>query len=60
MPASGVTAPAAGVMQTRPATALAALITLLFITACGPLIGAGAVVGADEIAEEDNGGDGLY
>lgn len=47
-------------MTTRPLTALAALFALLLATACGPLIGAGAVVGADEIAEEDEGGDGLF
>ena len=47
-------------MQTRPVPALAALITLLFITACGPIFGAGVAVGADQIAEEEDGGDGLF
>lgn len=40
-------------------TPLAALIALL-LASCGPLVGAGVAVGADEIAEEDNGGDGLF
>lgn len=41
-------------------TPLAALIALLLLASCGPLVGAGVAVGADEIAEEDNGGDGLF
>ena len=47
-------------MQTLPKTPLAALIALLLLASCGPLVGAGVAVGADEIAEEDDGGDGLF
>lgn len=45
---------------TAPFTALAALMALLFVTACGPLVGAGVAVGADRVAEEEEGGDGLF
>lgn len=41
-------------------TALFALLALLSVTACGPLIGAGVAVGADRVAEEEEGGDGLF
>lgn len=41
-------------------TPLAALLTLLLLASCGPLVGAGVAVGADQIAEEDDGGDGLF
>lgn len=42
---------------TRP---LAALLALLLITSCGPLIGAGAAVAVDEAQEREDGGDGLF
>jgi hypothetical protein len=38
-----------------PKTPLAALLTLL-LASCGPLVGAGVAMGADEVAEEDDGG----
>lgn len=47
-------------MQTMPKTPLAALLTLLLLASCGPLVGAGVAVGADRVAEEDSGGDGLF
>lgn len=30
------------------------------LTACGPLVGAGAVVAADTVVEEEEGGEGLF
>ena len=41
-------------------TAIASLMALLFVTACGPLVGAGIAVGADEVAENEEGGEGLF
>lgn len=41
-------------------TAMAALLALLLITACAPLIGAGVAVGADRVVEEEEGGEGLF
>lgn len=40
-------------------TVLAALCTLTLLSNCAPLVGAAAVVGADEIAEQDGDG-GLF
>lgn len=40
------------------ALALAGLLPVL--SACGPLVGAGAVVAADKVVEEKEGGDGLF
>jgi hypothetical protein len=37
-----------------------ALLALLLIAACGPLVGAGAAVAVDEAKERDEGGDGLF
>ena len=45
---------------TAPLTTLATLMALLFVTACGPLFGAGVAVGADRVAEREEGGDGLF
>jgi len=39
---------------------LAVLIGNLALGACAPLVGAGAVVAADEIKEQEDGGDGLF
>lgn len=39
---------------------LAALLTILLLASCGPLVGAGVTVGADQVAEEEDGGDGLF
>jgi predicted small lipoprotein YifL len=39
---------------------LMVVIALLSTASCGPLIGAGAAVAADEVAEQDEGGDGLF
>ena len=39
--------------MTRTATIAALLLTCLGLSACAPAIGAGAVVGADAIAEEE-------
>lgn len=46
--------------MTSPLTAITALIALLFLTSCGPLVGAGVAVGADKVAEEEEGGEGLF
>jgi hypothetical protein len=41
--------------------AVAALIASLTLTACAPLlVGGGAAVVADKVAEDQNGGDGLF
>jgi hypothetical protein len=48
-------------MQTTTWKALAALITIATLSACAPLlIGGGAAVVADEVVEQDQGGDGLF
>lgn len=39
---------------------LAALLALLLVASCGPLLGAGAAVAVDEAKERDEGGDGLF
>jgi hypothetical protein len=39
---------------------LAALLTLLLVASCGPLIGAGAAVAVDEAEEREDGDDGLF
>ncbi|MEQ9674821.1 MAG: hypothetical protein RLO10_10195 [Roseovarius indicus] len=39
---------------------LARTCTLPVLSACAPLIGAGAVVAADEIAEQENNDEGLF
>jgi hypothetical protein len=39
---------------------LTALLALLLVTSCGPLIGAGAAVAVDEAQEREDGGDGLF
>lgn len=41
-------------------TVLALTCTLPVLTSCAPLIGAGAVVAADEIAEQENNDEGLF
>jgi hypothetical protein len=47
-------------MQNR-VLAAAALIASLALTACAPLlVGGGAAVVADQVAEDQNGGDGLF
>ena len=40
--------------------ARAALLALLFVASCGPLIGAGAAVAVDEAEEREDGDDGLF
>ena len=40
--------------------AIALLTGVTGLSACGPLVGAGAVVAADKIAEEENGDEGLF
>ncbi len=40
--------------------ALALSASLPALSACGPLVGAGAVVAADEAVEETEGGEGLF
>jgi hypothetical protein len=40
--------------------ALTALLALMLVASCGPLIGAGAVVAVDEAKEREDGGDGLF
>lgn len=39
---------------------LMALLALMLVASCGPLIGAGAAVAVDEAKEQDEGGDGLF
>ncbi len=39
---------------------MAALLALMLVTSCGPLLGAGAAVAVDEAQEQDEGGDGLF
>lgn len=39
---------------------LALLGGLTALQACGPAIGAGAIVAADQIVEEEEGGEGLF
>jgi len=40
--------------------ALALAGSLPVLSACGPLVGAGAVVAADTVVEEQEGGEGLF
>ena len=40
--------------------ALAALLSLLLVASCGPLVGAGAAVAVDEAEEREDGDDGLF
>lgn len=47
-------------MRATARAALGAMITALLLASCGPLVGAGVAVGADQVAEEDGGGDGLF
>lgn len=47
-------------MQIPALRALAALMTLLCLASCGPILGAGAAVAVDEAQERDKGGDGLF
>lgn len=42
------------------ARGLAALLALLMLASCGPLLGAGAAVAVDEAKEREDGGDGLF
>lgn len=42
-------------MTPKPWMVLALLLALPALSACGPLIGAGAAVAADEAAEDDGG-----
>lgn len=39
---------------------IALLCSLPLLAGCAPLIGAGAIVAADEIAERERGGQGLF
>lgn len=41
-------------------TALALTCTLPLLASCGPVIGAGAIVAADKVAEEENNDEGLF
>ncbi len=47
-------------MQPKLWIALSLLLSGSALSACGPAIGAGAVVAADAIAEEEDGDDGLF
>ena len=48
-------------MRTTVWRALAALITIATLGACAPLlIGGGAAIVADEVIEQDQGGDGIF
>ncbi len=46
--------------MTCPLTALAALMGLLFLMSCDAMVGAGFALGADQVAEEEEVGDGLF
>lgn len=39
---------------------LTVLLALLLLASCGPILGAGAVVAADEAEEREDGDDGLF
>jgi hypothetical protein len=39
---------------------LVALLALMLITSCGPLLGAGAAVAVDEAEEREDGDEGLF
>ncbi|WP_413870466.1 hypothetical protein [Albidovulum sp.] len=47
-------------MTTKLWLVLSLLLSATTLSACGPLIGAGAAVAADEAAEDNNGDDGLF
>ncbi len=48
-------------MQMKLKTLIAAMLAAATLSACAPLIvGTGAAVVADEVAENENGGDGLF
>jgi hypothetical protein len=47
-------------MTRKAAIALALAGALPVLSACGPLVGAGAVVAADTVVEEEEGGEGLF
>ena len=47
-------------MKPRVWAILALLLSVPVLSACGPLIGAGAVVAADKVVEEENGDEGLF
>ncbi len=47
-------------MMIRKLTALGLLVAVLATGACAPLVIGGAVVLADEVVEQDQGGDGLF
>jgi hypothetical protein len=47
-------------MTGRKITAIGLLLALCATSACAPLVVGGAVVLADEVVEQDQGGDGLF
>ena len=47
-------------MTVRKITAIGLLLALCVTSACAPLVVGGAVVLADEVVEQDQGGDGLF
>ena len=48
-------------MQMKLKTLIAAMLAAATLSACAPLIvGGGAALVADEVAENENGGDGLF
>jgi predicted small secreted protein len=50
-----------GADMRKPAAIAALILTAALLTGCGPvIIGAGGAVLADKVAEDQNGGDGLF
>ena len=47
-------------MTMRKMSILGLLVAMLATSACAPLVVGGAVVLADEVVEQDQGGDGLF
>jgi hypothetical protein len=47
-------------MSMRKLTVLGLMLAALTTSACAPLVVGGAVVLADEVVEQDQGGDGLF
>lgn len=47
-------------MKTALWFVLAAMLSSVTLTGCGPLLGAAGAVAADEVVEDDKGGDGLF
>ncbi len=47
-------------MQNTIWKVLTVIAAMAALSACAPLIGGGAAVVADQVAEDENGGDGLF